>query len=176
MRNLFNFILRNSHWLVAILLVAFSFYLVFTHNSYQRSVYLSSANSVVGRFYAATNQVTSFFYLKKNNEQLLERNAELEKNFYALKELLDSLLTTDSVVVQAFVRDSIASPQFDFIPAEVVNLSFSGVNNFITLNKGAAQGIKPDMGVISQEGVVGVVSNVSPNFPWLYLLSILSSG
>jgi len=164
MRNLFNFILRNSHWLVAILLVAFSFYLVFTHNSYQRSVYLSSANSVVGRFYAATNQVTSFFHLKKNNEQLLERNAELEKNFYALKELLDSLLTTDSVVVQAFVRDSIASPQFDFIPAEVVNLSFSGVNNFITLNKGAAQGIKPDMGVISQEGVVGVVSNVSPNF------------
>jgi len=65
MRNLFNFILRNSHWLVAILLVAFSFYLVFTHNSYQRSVYLSSANSVVGRFYAATNQVTSFFYLKR---------------------------------------------------------------------------------------------------------------
>lgn len=164
MRNLFNFILRNSHWLVAILLVAFSFYLVFAHNSYQRSVYLSSANSVVGWFYAATNNVTSFLHLKKNNAQLLERNAELEKRFYALQAQLDSLLAPDSMVVQAFVRDSVTSPQFDFIPAEVVNLSFSGVNNFITLNKGAAQGIKPDMGVISQEGVVGVVSNVSPNF------------
>jgi len=164
MRNLFNFILRNSHWLVAILLVAFSFYLVFAHNSYQRSVYLTSANSVVGWFYAATNNVTSFFHLKKNNAQLLERNAELEKEFYALKAHLDSLLAPDSMVVQAFVRDSVASPQFDFIPAEVVNLSFSGVNNFITLNKGAAHGIKPDMGVISQQGVVGVVSNVSPNF------------
>lgn len=164
MRNLFNFILRNSHWLVAILLVAFSFYLVFAHNSYQRSVYLTSANSVVGWFYAATNNATSFFHLKKNNAQLLKRNAELEKEFYALKAHLDSLLAPDSMVVQAFVRDSVASPQFDFIPAEVVNLSFSGVNNFITLNKGAAHGIKPDMGVISQEGVVGVVSNVSPNF------------
>lgn len=66
--------------------------------------------------------------------------------------------------VNAFISDSIAPSQFDFIPAEVVNLSFSGVNNFITLNKGTAHGIKPDMGVISQSGVVGVVSNVSRNF------------
>ena len=48
MRNLLNFIIRNSHWLVAILLIAFSFYLVFSYNSYQRSVFLSSANRVVG--------------------------------------------------------------------------------------------------------------------------------
>lgn len=164
MRNLFNFILRNSHWLVAILLVAFSFYLIFAHNSYQRSVYLTSANNVVGWFYATTHRVTSFFHLKKSNARLLERNAELEKEFYALKAQLDSLLAPDSLVVQAFIPDSGASPQFDFIPAEVVNLSFSGVNNFITLNKGAAQGIKPDMGVISQDGIVGVVSNVSSNF------------
>lgn len=164
MRNLFNFIIRNSHWLLAILLVAFSFYLVFAHNSYQRSVYLTSANSVTGWFYAATGNVSSFFHLKKNNAELLERNGGLEKEYYALKASLDSLLAPDSMVVEAFAPDSLTTPQFHFIPAEVVNMSFSGVNNFITLNKGAEQGLKPDMGVISQQGVVGVVSNVSSHF------------
>jgi rod shape-determining protein MreC len=71
---------------------------------------------------------------------------------------------SDSGTLHAFVIDSLGTPQFDFIPAKVVNLSFSGVNNFITLNRGASNGIRPDMGVISQTGVVGVVSNVSPNF------------
>ncbi|HAR37340.1 MAG: rod shape-determining protein MreC [Bacteroidetes bacterium GWD2_45_23] len=164
MRNLFNFILRNSHWLVAILLIAFSFYLVFAHNSYQRSVYLTSANRVTGWFYTTTNDITSFFLLKKNNADLLERNAELEERFHTLRVFLDSLANTDSVVVEAFAPDSVGIQHFDFIPAGVVNMSFSGVNNFITLDKGATHGIKRDMGVISQQGVVGVVASVSPNF------------
>ena len=164
MRNLFNFIIRNSHWLLAVLLVAFSFYLVFTHNSYQRSVYLTSANQVTGWFYSLSKDVTSFFHLKKNNQLLLERSAELEKQILALKDRMDILTAADSAEVNAFVSDSVPMPQFGYIPAEVVNLSFSGVNNFITISKGSRHGIKPDMGVISTGGVVGVVSVVSPNF------------
>ncbi|WP_294078751.1 rod shape-determining protein MreC [Proteiniphilum sp. UBA5384] len=163
MRNLFNFIIRNSHWLLAALLVAFSFYLVFTHNSYQRSVYLSSANNISGWFFSVSKDIGSFFHLKKNNQLLLEKTAELEKEILALKDRIDLLTVSDSLEMNAFVKDSASLPQFDFIPAEVVNLSFAGANNFITLNKGAKHGIKPDMGVISTQGVVGVVSNVSRN-------------
>ena len=164
MRNLFNFIIRNSHWLVAILLIAFSFYLVFACNSYQRSVYLTSANRVMGWTYAVANNVTSFLHLKKNNQQLLERNAQLERDLFALKAQMELKAADDSVAVEAFVADTTEQVRFDFIPAEVVNLSFAGPNNFITLNKGASHGVRPDMGVISQRGVVGVVSNVSDRF------------
>lgn len=165
MRNLFNFIVRNSHWLVAIALTAFSFYLVFSHNSYQRSVFLSSANNAVGWCYSVTNNITSFFHLKKNNQQLLEQNAQLENELYALKGRLDhQAVSGDSSKVEAFVNDTVEQMQFEFIPAEVVNLSFSGVNNFITLDKGTLHGVRPDMGVISHRGVVGVVSTVSDNF------------
>ena len=165
MRNLFNFIIRNSHWLVAILLVAFSFYLLFAHNSYQRSVYLTSANRVSGWLYAASGNVSSFFLLKKNNRELMERNALLEEELQRWRENADTFTGNDSLSANAFVVDSSHTlPQFTFIPAEVVNLSFSGVNNYITINKGSKQGIKPDMGVISHRGVVGVVSNVSANF------------
>ena len=165
MRNLFNFIIRNSHWLLAALLVAFSFYLVFTHNSYQRSVYLTSANHVTGWFYSLSKDVTSFFHLRKSNQLLLDRSAELEKEILALKGRIDILTVTDSVEMKVFVSDSILQPQFNFISAEVVNLSFSGTNNFITINKGSQQGIRPDMGVISANGgIVGVVSQVTSKF------------
>ena len=147
MRNLFNFIIRNSHWLVAILLVAFSFYLLFAHNSYQKSVYLSSANRISGWLYTASGNVSSFFLLKKNNRELMERNALLEEELQKWRVKADTFPGNDSLSAKAFVVDSTNMlPQFTFIPAEVVNLSFSGVNNFITLNKGSKQGLNPIWG------------------------------
>jgi len=118
----------------------------------------------MGWTYAVANNVTSFLHLKKNNQQLLERNAQLERDLFALKAQMELKAADDSVAVEAFVADTTEQVRFDFIPAEVVNLSFAGPNNFITLNKGASHGVRPDMGVISQRGVVGVVSNVSDRF------------
>ena len=163
MRNLFNFIIRNSHWMLAVILIAFSFYLVFAHNSYQRSVYLTSANNVMGWIYNVSNNAISFVHLRKSNQLLLEQNAKLESELYQLKSHISKISDVDSTNLQAFVTDSVPQPQFTFIPAEVVNLSYSGANNFITINKGLKDGVKPDMGVISQRGVVGVVSNVTEN-------------
>lgn len=163
MRNLLTFIIRNSSWLVAIVLIVISFYLVFSHNSYQRSVYLTSANSVVGWFYETSNKATTFLHLSKNNKLLLERNAKLEEELFSLKAYLSDK-QIDTLTTDAFLNDSIPVSQFSFIPAEVTNVSFSGPNNFITVNKGDIHGVKPDMGVVSQSGVVGVVLNVSSRY------------
>ena len=163
MRNLFNFIIRNSSWLLAIVLVVFGFYLVFSHNSYQRSVYLSSANKVSAWFYNASNKVNSFFYLQKNNRELLENSARLEKELIDLKQRYIDIVNADSTSLEIFATDSTYHSQFNFIPAEVINISFSGANNFITLNRGTLHGVKADMGVISQKGIVGVVLKASRN-------------
>ncbi|NLZ95999.1 MAG: rod shape-determining protein MreC [Bacteroidales bacterium] len=160
MRNLLNYILRNSSWFLAVLLIAFSIYLVFNHNSYQRSVYLSSANKVSSQLYGVSNNVTSFFNLKHNNNKLLERNAELEQTLQLLKKHIVTL-TGDTSTINAFTIDSIVPTQFEFIPADVVNISISKFNNYITIDKGSLDGVAPDMGVISIAGVVGVVRNVS---------------
>ena len=160
MRNLLNYILRNSSWFLAILLIAFSIYLVFNHNSYQRSVYLSSANKVSSQLYSVSNNVTSFFKLKDNNNKLLKRNAELEETVQLLKKHIVTLIG-DTSTIDAFTIDSITPAQFEFIPADVVNISISKFNNYITIDKGSLDGVAPDMGVISTAGVVGVVRNVS---------------
>ena len=163
MRNLLNYILRNSAWFLAILLIAFSIYLVFQHNSYQRSVYLSSANKLTGEIYQLSNDVTSFFHLKSNNQELLERNAQLERTVQLLKKEITTL-KDDTTAIESFTIDSIQPAQFEFIPADVVNISISKFNNYITVDKGALDGVKPDMGVISYDGVVGVVRSVSKHF------------
>ena len=164
MRNLFQFLIRNSSWLMAIVLIAISLYLVFSYNSYQRSIYLSSANRVTGWVYKASSEVDAFMHLKKNNRSLLEHNARLEEELSRLKAQLSNI-AIDSMTTNAFVDDSTTmTSQFSFIPAEVTNISFSGNNNFITVNKGALDGVKPDMGVVSNDGVVGVVLNVSRNY------------
>lgn len=169
MRNLLTFIIRNSSWLVAIVLIVFSFHLLFSYNSYQRSVYLSSANNVTGWFYETSNKATTFIHLSKNNKLLLERNAQLESELYSLKTHLQDM-QMDTLTTNAFLSDSIPVSQFSFIPAEVTNVSFSGPNNFITVNKGSLHGVKPDMGVVSQNGVVGVVLTVSPKFSVIILI------
>lgn len=163
MRNLLNFIVRNSSWLLAIMLIAFSFYLIFTQNSYQRSVYLTSANRLTGELYRVTDNISSLFHMKKNNDDLLSRNAYLQEEILALKNKIEGL-SADSLQTNALLSDSVSISQFSFIPANVVNMSYSGVNNFLTLDKGSRDGIKPDMGVISQQGVVGVILNTSEYF------------
>ena len=163
MRNLLNYILRNSAWFLAILLFAFSIFLVFKHNSYQRSIYLTSANKVSGEIFSISNNVTSFFQLKSNNKELLEKNADLERSVQLLKKEIVTL-RSDSNAIEAFTIDSIQPTQFEFIPADVVNISISKFSNYITIDKGSLDGIKPDMGVISTQGVVGVVRSVSKHF------------
>ncbi len=163
MKNLISFILRHSSWLVAILLVAFSFYLVFTQNAYQRSVYLTSANNVSGWFSETSDKLTIFFNLNRTNKELVVRNTELVNELQKLKSFIEGM-QTDSTKTNAFAGDSTHMPQFSFIPANVTNISFSGPNNFITVNKGLSDGVKPDMGVVSQNGVVGVVLTVSENY------------
>jgi rod shape-determining protein MreC len=45
-----------------------------------------------------------------------------------------------------------------------VNNSVNRPNNYLTLNAGSNQGIRAGMGVVSSDGIIGIVKDVSPNF------------
>ncbi len=92
----------------------------------------------------------------------MAKNAQLEKELLDWKNRYSSV-DADSMTLDVFATDSTYHSQFNFIPAEVINVSFSGANNFLTLDKGTLHGVKADMGVISQTGVVGVVLKASRN-------------
>lgn len=160
MENLIYFFLRWRPWMLFAIYMVVGSMLLFNNNPYQYSVYLTSANSVTSTVYKASNGVTSYFNLHDINEDLQRRNAELELEILGLK---DQIQRFEEMELSAkYVPDSIFR-RYDFVVAHVINNSVSRPHNYITLNKGELDGIRPDMGVIDQNGVVGKVNVVGPH-------------
>lgn len=158
MRNLLNFFIRYGAWFLFVFYAAISCFLLFQRNPFQHHVYLTSANAVVSGVYDVAANVTGYINLRDINADLQRRTADLESEVIALREhnralrqqlLQDSLRTTDSL------------GRFRFILATVVNNSVVNPYNYITVNKGRLDSIQPEMGVMDQNGVVGVVNTVS---------------
>ncbi len=164
MRNLINFLIKNSSWFVFIFLEVICFYFIFNSNSYQKSVFFNFSNEVTGRVYSISGNVLSYFGLRQENQDLLEKNAELSAEITQLKDYLFSL-QSDSIKTDAFLKDSLGRGiEPHFIVARVEKNSISMIENYIIINKGSNDSVKADMGVVSQQGIVGVVRNVSPNY------------
>ena len=156
MKNLLDFFIKHSTWFVFTFYAIVSLLMLFQSNPYQQSVYLSSANAVSATVYNAVASVTSYLNLRDINEDLQERNALLEMEVTNLRnQIYDlKLQLEDSAIV------SNGEQQFDFILAHVISNSISQANNYITINRGSAEGIEPEMGVVDQNGVVGMVNVV----------------
>lgn len=161
MRNLLEFLAKYNHWFVFLILEVVSMVLLFQYNSYQGSAWFSSANAVTGKLYEWDANVETFFSLTKVNQGLTQRNAYLEQE---VQKLSDSLVcvTKDSSI---YHRDQFALLRnYRLIPAKVVANSIDKPGNLMTIDKGSADGIHKDMGVISGTGVVGIVYLVAEHY------------
>ena len=170
MRNLLNFLLKYNHWFLFILLEVISFVLLFRFNHYQHSVYFSSANVVAGKVYEVSGGITSYFHLKSVNEDLLDRIMELEQQNRNLENALVKHLS-DSTELNS-IRN-LSDTDYEIFKARVINNSLNLVDNYITLNRGSKDGIRPEMGVVDGNGVVGIVYETSSHYS--RVISVLNS-
>ncbi|MCD8474907.1 MAG: rod shape-determining protein MreC [Bacteroides graminisolvens] len=161
MRNLLNFLIKYNYWFVFLLLEIASLVMLFRFNNYQQSVYFTSANAISGKVYEISGGITSYFYLKSANETLLERNTILERQLAFLRNALKDR-NVDSLEINRL--EELSSNQYKTISAHVINNSLNLVNNYLTLDKGKSDGILPEMGVIGEEGVVGIVYMASEHY------------
>ena len=161
MRNLLEFLAKYNHWFFFIFLEIVSFVLLFQYNSYQGSVWFSSANAFAGKVYSWDSKVESFFALTKVNEELNQRNIELEQQVRMLSDSIAGL-KGDSTATRG---GELAKLQgFRLIPAKVVHNTLDRAENFITIDKGYADGVRKDMGVACGKGVVGIVYMVGKHY------------
>lgn len=161
MQNLLDFLRKYHHWFLFILLEVISGVMLFRFNSYQGSVWLSSANDISGKVYEIQSGVTSFFSMTRANEELTLRNFYLERQVDQLRRLyIDA--TKDTTVQERNQLQFLN--QYKLIPAKVVSNSINKPNNLITIDKGKSDGVEVDMGVACGNGVVGVVYLVSDHY------------
>jgi rod shape-determining protein MreC len=154
MKNLLNFLIKFHHIILFILLEVVSITFIVRYNNFQKVRFLNSSNTIAGKVYTEINSVKEFFTLKVQNEKLAIENSNLRKELLTIKQAGLNVLT----------EHQLDSSSVKLIPAKVINNSVNKQYNYITLNKGYQQGIRPDMGVISSDGVVGVIVNVSQNY------------
>lgn len=161
MRDLLNFLLKYSHWFLFLLLEAFCLVLVGRTARYQQSIFFSSANYVAGMVYDAAGVVTSYFHLKDANEDLLDRNIWLEQRVAFLEKALAE--ETGDTLTSKVGGKPLPGSYWTF-KAHVIKNSLNLADNYITLDKGSAAGVRPDMGVVGAAGVVGIVYRTSPRY------------
>lgn len=161
MRNLLDFLKKYHHWFLFLLLEVTSGVLLFQYNSYHGSVWLSSANAVVGKIYEWESEALSFFTMSKANEELATRNFYLERQVDQLRRLYAEA-TTDTTEMQR--RELEFLSQYQLIPAKVVDNSLNKMENLMTIDKGRKDGVEVDMGVACGNGIVGVVYLVGDHY------------
>lgn len=163
MHNLTEFLAKHNHWFVFLVLEVVSMVLLFRYNSYQGSVWFSSANAVTGKVYEWDSAVESFFSLSGVNSQLTQRNAFLEQQVRMLDDSIARLTRSQEAAVTR-LSSMVPFQGCRLIPAKVVANMVNRYDNLITIDKGSADGVKRDMGVVCGMGVVGIVYLLSEHY------------
>ncbi|MFM2136868.1 MAG: hypothetical protein RL021_2268 [Bacteroidota bacterium] len=156
MRNLLQLLWRYNYFIFFLLLESFCIYLVARNSNYHHAGFVNSTNRFAARINEGVSAVTEYINLRETNEALSRQNA-------ALKSLMPDSYYIDSINRQ-LVSDTARFQQYQYMTARVVNNSINRRNNYLTLDRGSRQGVRPEMGVISPEGVVGIVKDVSEHY------------
>ena len=125
---------------------------------YQNRKMVNVSNNIAGRVHKTTANWNDYVHLRSQNEMLAQHNAMLMNRLENVNIYSDSLITNEL---------------FTYMPAHVIKNSIYETNNYIVIDKGALDGVEPDMGVICDGGVVGKVVNVSNHYS--SVMSLLNS-
>ena len=160
--SILQFLYKHLNWIVFIVLEIVCFVLLFSYNSFQGSIYLSTANEVTARLLNGKDKVTTYFGLAEQNRVLAEQNAQLQQRVFELEmqsahHTLDSLRKAEAV-------SRVYRAGYHIEAAQIIDKSINKHDNYLTINRGTADGVAPDMGVIGPDGVVGVVYKCTEHY------------
>jgi rod shape-determining protein MreC len=135
---------------------------LFRYNKFHEAAFLGLATEITGRFNEKYNKVEYYFQLKKTNDSLAKDNVRMHQ---LLKENYDGPGIQKKLIIDSAKTDSLEKiRKYYFLDAKVVGSTTSLQTNYITIHRGSAQQVKANMGVVSSQGIVGTVVNVSQNY------------
>lgn len=158
MYNLLVLIKKYHASILFVLLEVLCVLMIVQSLPYQNRKMVNVSNNIVGGVHKTTANWNDYMHLKVQNEMLAQHNATLLEKLQNISAATDSLIIND---------------MYTFVPAHVIKNTINETNNYIVIDKGSADGIELNMGVIGDNGVVGKVVNVSQNFA--SVMSLLNS-
>ncbi|MCL5130144.1 MULTISPECIES: rod shape-determining protein MreC [unclassified Algibacter] len=162
MQQIINFIIRNKNFLLFFLLFSISIVFTIQSHSYHKSKFINSANFLTGGVYNSVNNISDYFSLRSQNNLLAEENKHL-------KSLLYNSTENDSIYIDSLSFKN----KYKFTSANIIKNSYSLSDNVLLLNKGKNDSIQEDFGVITSQGILGIINKTSKNFATV--ISILNT-
>ncbi len=156
MRSLLRFIVRFNFVIIFIIIEFLSLSIAFQYNQFQKAQVVNSIQNITGFYHSKIFSITEYLNLRETNERLALENSRL-------KNILEQAYRSDEIFFYKQV-DADTKQQYYMTSAKIINNSVNKKHNFLTLNKGIEQGVRPGMAVISSEGVVGVIFGASNKF------------
>lgn len=171
MGQLLQLIIRNGGFFTLLLVEAFCFYVTVQYNTKQNAIFTHTMGLASGNMLERRQKWVNYFSLEERADSLISANGALlaelaiahvvqvpyRDTFLTVR--LDTLHFGDSTAVR-----KIARPQYHFIAAKIIGNTINSANNWLYLNRGKNDGLRPDMGVVTGKGIVGIVRHVDPNF------------
>lgn len=115
-----------------------------------------SSRKVQAFLWGSGETIRNHFSLKKQNDELAEENFQLRERIRALEQANEN--QSDELIPR--------NDGFSYISAQVVKMSRNTAHNYIILDKGYEDGVKPMSGIISSKGVVGIIDAVDAHFSY----------
>ncbi len=160
MRNLIAILWRNNFSILFFLLLLLSLSLLNRFNRFHNSNFLGFSNALNGALSSRIQNFTEYLTLSDVNDVLMNENAKLKsRNMESLYRYGSELLIRENEIYRQ---------QYKFQAARVVNSTTNKRSNYILIDRGSAHGVKPEMGLISPFGTVGLVKSVSENYALAY--------
>lgn len=156
MRKLLQFLYKYRAFGLFLVLEVLSFFIIIRNNGYQSSAAFNSSNAIAGSVLEIKKEFTDPFIAEDENERLIRENAEL----ISIKQQLEA----KRHLYRLAQKDPERVKKYRFIPAQVIKNEIHHADNYITLDIGTKDGVKPGMGVFNDEGIVGRVKSCSNNF------------
>ncbi len=154
MRNIIFLITKFHTLIVFVILEIFALSFVFKTNNYQGIKYANTTNFIAARIVNTSNGILNFINAPKNNEKLIQENAKL----------LSLLEYKNTYIEDTLLPKKSDTYTYTYIPAKIINNAINNNNNYITINKGTQDGIKNGYGVVSSNGVVGIIVNTTEHY------------
>lgn len=158
MNNLLQFVIRYSAFLLFALLEILAFVLVVRYNDDQQAIFVHSTAVLSGRIYKAADDFYQYNRLDAVSDSLARENARLKGHVFNLERSLQHYIPAGKPL------DSCVLETYALIDANIISNSINRRNNHFMIDKGAKHGIRTGMGVISEQGVAGIIDHVDSDY------------
>lgn len=141
-----------------------------SHNSSVQNFFITkSFQGIMGKLWGMTESASRYMSLGKENRQLADEVFRLNKEVSALNRQIEECRMSSL----AEEWNASVSGRFGYTQAAIMKNSLNKQHNYMILDKGSEDGIRPQSGIVTSQGAVGIIDAVSRHYS--YAISFLNS-